>query len=50
MTGGKNSPAPLSVQESVAGMIKQLDRITLAQSGRFLNYDGTEAPWLLRRA
>jgi NAD(P)-dependent dehydrogenase (short-subunit alcohol dehydrogenase family) len=49
MTGGADSPAPLSPEESVAGMIAVLDRITLEQSGRFFNYDGAEAPWLRQR-
>lgn len=49
MTGSKESPAPLSPEESVKGMITVLDRVTPGQSGHFLNYDGTEAPWLLQR-
>lgn len=49
MTGGENSPAPLSPEESISGMIAVLDDLTLEQTGRFFNYDGTEAPWLLQR-
>ena len=41
--GGSN--APLSPAESIAGMRQVIAGLTLAQSGLFLNYDGTEAPW-----
>jgi NAD(P)-dependent dehydrogenase (short-subunit alcohol dehydrogenase family) len=30
---------------SVTHMIETIDRLTLADTGRFLNYDGTTAPW-----
>jgi hypothetical protein len=30
---------------SVAGMRELVERFTLADSGRFLKYDGTELPW-----
>jgi NAD(P)-dependent dehydrogenase (short-subunit alcohol dehydrogenase family) len=39
------SDADLEVPESVAGVIAVLDRVTLAESGRFFNYDGRELPW-----
>ena len=41
--GGQN--APVTVQASVAGQQKLFDSLTVAQSGRFYNYDGTELPW-----
>ncbi len=37
--------APLSAEESVAGMRAVIDRLDLAQTGRFLNYDGSDIPW-----
>lgn len=41
--GGPN--APVSVEKSVAGQQRLLEELTLAQSGRFFNYDGQELPW-----
>lgn len=41
--GGPN--APLEPPEAVAGMIRVLDGLTEAQTGRFFHYDGTELPW-----
>jgi NAD(P)-dependent dehydrogenase (short-subunit alcohol dehydrogenase family) len=49
MTGGKESPAPLSPEESVAGMMSVLDGVTPKKSGHIFSYDGAEAPWLLQR-
>ena len=37
--------APLGVAESVAGMLRVIDALTPADSGRFLGYDGCEVPW-----
>ena len=37
--------APVTVQASVAGQQKLFDTLTMAHSGRFYNYDGTELPW-----
>jgi NAD(P)-dependent dehydrogenase (short-subunit alcohol dehydrogenase family) len=37
--------APVSVEDSVAGQQKLFDALTLAHSGRFFNYDGSELPW-----
>jgi NAD(P)-dependent dehydrogenase (short-subunit alcohol dehydrogenase family) len=37
--------APLSPAESVAGMRRVIDGLDLAQSGRFLAYDGAAVPW-----
>lgn len=41
--GGK--AATLSPKQSVQEMRAVIDRLTLSDSGRFLNYDGTEIPW-----
>jgi NAD(P)-dependent dehydrogenase (short-subunit alcohol dehydrogenase family) len=41
--GGPN--APLSVEESVTGMRRVIAGLDLAQSGRFLAYDGSTLPW-----
>lgn len=41
--GGQN--APVTVQASVAGQQKLFDTLTMAHSGGFYNYDGTELPW-----
>jgi len=35
----------IEMQPSVAGMIEQIDKATLADTGRFIQYDGTAAPW-----
>ena len=37
--------APLSPQDSVAGMLKLLDAATPADSGRFIGLDGNDVPW-----
>ena len=37
--------APLSPAESVGALRTQIDRLTPADTGRFLNYDGSEIPW-----
>lgn len=39
------SAAPLSPEESVAGMIKVIDRLTPADNSRFLNHEGGEEAW-----
>ncbi len=41
--GGRS--ASLSAKKSVEEMRAVIDRLTLSDSGRFLNYDGTEIPW-----
>ena len=41
--GGPN--APVSIDKSIEGMIKVIDRTDINDTGRFLNYDGTELPW-----
>ncbi len=37
--------ALIGVEESVSGMKRVLDRITLADSGKFVGFDGIEVPW-----
>ena len=37
--------ASLTVQESAAGLIRLVEGLTLTDSGRFLQWDGTEHPW-----
>jgi NAD(P)-dependent dehydrogenase (short-subunit alcohol dehydrogenase family) len=37
--------APLSPEESVRGMRKLIDEFTMANTGRFFRYNGTEIPW-----
>jgi NAD(P)-dependent dehydrogenase (short-subunit alcohol dehydrogenase family) len=41
--GGPN--APLSVQESVSGIVATLDALTLADSGGFIDHRGERVPW-----
>jgi NAD(P)-dependent dehydrogenase (short-subunit alcohol dehydrogenase family) len=41
--GGES--APVSVDECVAGQQRLFDSLTLAESGRFFSYDGSELPW-----
>lgn len=37
--------ASLTVEESAAGVVQTLAGLTVADSGRFLTWDGTEHPW-----
>lgn len=37
--------APLAVEESVAGMLRVIDRLTPDQNGRFLDFQGQEIAW-----
>lgn len=41
--GGQN--APLTPHESIAGMIKVVDELTMRQSGSYINYRGKALPW-----
>jgi NAD(P)-dependent dehydrogenase (short-subunit alcohol dehydrogenase family) len=41
--GGPN--ALIDVQTSISGMITQIDRFDLKDTGRFIKYDGSELPW-----
>jgi len=37
--------APLSVEQCVAGQQRLFDKLAMADSGHFFNYDGAELPW-----
>ena len=41
--GGPN--APVSIDESIKGMMRVIDKTDIRDTGRFLNYDGKELPW-----
>lgn len=41
--GGASAPTP--VADSVAGILREVDRATLADSGEFLNWKGNRYPW-----
>ena len=41
--GGPN--APVSIDESVEGMIRVIETTDIKETGKFLNYDGRELPW-----
>lgn len=41
--GGNN--APLDVETSVQGILATIQRLGEQDSGRFLQYDGSELPW-----
>lgn len=38
-------PGMVEMQPSVAGMIDVIDKATIADTGRFIQYDGATAPW-----
>jgi NAD(P)-dependent dehydrogenase (short-subunit alcohol dehydrogenase family) len=38
-------PGMIELEPSVAGMIEQIEKATLEDTGRFIQYDGTPAPW-----
>ena len=44
-TGMGGSMAPVTMSESVTGMMKVLESQTLENSGRFVQYDGEILPW-----
>ena len=39
------SSAPLTMKESVQGMIQVIDGLSSQDAGRFLQWDGAELPW-----
>lgn len=41
--GGKN--APLDVDTSISGIFDTITRLGESDTGKFLQYDGTELPW-----
>ena len=38
-------PGMIETPKSVAGMIRTIDKVTIADAGKFLQYDGTPQPW-----
>ncbi len=38
-------PGMIEMQPSVSGMIEQIAKATIADTGRFIQYDGATAPW-----
>jgi NAD(P)-dependent dehydrogenase (short-subunit alcohol dehydrogenase family) len=40
-----NVPGAIDTPDSVRYMIATIDKLTLKDAGRFMNYDGTDAPW-----
>jgi NAD(P)-dependent dehydrogenase (short-subunit alcohol dehydrogenase family) len=38
-------PGMIEMEPSVTGMIAQIEKATIADSGRFIQYDGATAPW-----
>jgi len=41
--GGED--APLAVSDSTAGLARLVERVTMADTGRFLDHDGSTMPW-----
>jgi len=37
--------APLTVEESVAGMLARMDELEMGDTGRFVDWSGAEIPW-----
>jgi NAD(P)-dependent dehydrogenase (short-subunit alcohol dehydrogenase family) len=42
---GDGYPGAIRPERSVSGMIEQIDKVTLIDTGRFIQYDGSTAPW-----
>jgi len=38
-------PGMIEMEPSVSGMIRVIEKATIADTGRFIQYDGTTAPW-----
>jgi hypothetical protein len=38
-------PGMIEMVPSVSGMIQQIEQVTIADTGRFIQYDGATAPW-----
>jgi NAD(P)-dependent dehydrogenase (short-subunit alcohol dehydrogenase family) len=45
LIGNRGVPGTVETEPSVTGMISIIDRATMADTGRFLQYDGSTAPW-----
>jgi NAD(P)-dependent dehydrogenase (short-subunit alcohol dehydrogenase family) len=41
----RSFPGMVEMQPSVSGMIEQIEKATIADTGRFIQYDGATAPW-----
>ena len=39
------SSAPLTIAESADSIVRTVDALTLADSGRFIQWDGSDHPW-----
>jgi hypothetical protein len=42
---GLETNASIEVEESVAGMCKIIDRLTMSDTGAFTRYDGEKIAW-----
>ena len=42
---GDSDPESIDVASSVTGMITQIEKVTVEDTGRFITYDGATAPW-----
>jgi NAD(P)-dependent dehydrogenase (short-subunit alcohol dehydrogenase family) len=38
-------PGMIETPDAARAMIRTIDGLTMAQAGKFLNYDGTSLPW-----
>jgi NAD(P)-dependent dehydrogenase (short-subunit alcohol dehydrogenase family) len=45
LIGNRGLPGTVDPEPSVAGMIRVIEQATMADTGKFLQYDGTIAPW-----
>jgi hypothetical protein len=45
LIGNRGLPGTVDTEPSVTGMIKVIDQATMADTGKFYQYDGTVAPW-----
>jgi NAD(P)-dependent dehydrogenase (short-subunit alcohol dehydrogenase family) len=45
LIGNRGLPGTVETEPSVTGMIKVIEEATMADTGKFLQYDGTTAPW-----
>lgn len=42
---GTGYPGAITPEESVSGMIEQIEKVTLDDAGHFIQWDGARAPW-----
>jgi hypothetical protein len=45
LESNRGQPNTVDMEPSVAGMIRIIDKATIKDTGRFLQFDGTTAPW-----